>query len=274
MPIGINTNVSAMNAATQLMRTQASQAVSTARLSSGLRINSAKDDAAGLAIATRMESQIRGMNTAIRNANDGISLGQTAEGVLNVVQDNLQRMREIGVQSKSGALTSQDRGQLDKEFQQLSLEVKRSVDAANFNGLKMFDGTQTSFTIQVGAGTTANDTIDITTSDLTTLGGYDGLDVTTATTSQAAIDALDTDLENVNTMRSTMGAYQTRFESVIAGLTNSVTNLEASKGRITDADFAKETMNLTRSQILAQAGTSMLSQANQQPSSVLKLISG
>jgi len=274
MPIGINTNVSAMNAATQLMRTQASQAVSTARLSSGLRINSAKDDAAGLAIATRMESQIRGMNTAIRNANDGISLGQTAEGVLNVVQDNLQRMREIGVQSKSGALTTQDRGQLDKEFQQLSLEVKRSVDAANFNGLKMFDGTQTAFTIQVGAGTSANDTIDITTSDLTTLGGYSGLDVTDAANSEAAIDALDADLEEVNSMRSTMGAYQTRFESVIAGLTNSVTNLEASKGRITDADFAKETMNLTRSQILAQAGTSMLSQANQQPSSVLKLISG
>lgn len=277
MAIGINTNMAAIGAANNLRKSQGIGAEAMARLSSGLRINSAKDDAAGLAISTRMDSQIRGMNAAVRNANDGISLGQTAEAGLGTVQDSLQRMRELAVQSRNGTLKAEDRTALNKEFTELASEVKRTADTANFNGVNLFDGSSTSFDIQVGAGTTANDRITVNTTDLTTLASYDTvapLDITTTAGADAAITALDADLATVTGQRATFGAVQSRFESVVNSLTSNISNLEAAKGRIVDADFAVETQKMTRASILQQAGTAMLAQANQQPQAVLQLLRG
>lgn len=277
MAIGINTNMAAIGAANNLRKSQGIGAEAMARLSSGLRINSAKDDAAGLAISTRMDSQIRGMNAAVRNANDGISLGQTAEAGLGTVQDSLQRMRELAVQSRNGTLKAEDRTALNKEFTELASEVKRTADTANFNGVNLFDGSSTSFDIQVGAGTTANNRITVTTANLTTLNSYNTttpLNITTTAGADAAITALDTDLATVTGQRATFGAVQSRFESVVNGLTSSISNLEAAKGRIVDADFAVETQKMTRASILQQAGTAMLAQANQQPQAVLQLLRG
>lgn len=277
MAIGINTNMAAIGAANNLRKSQGIGAEAMARLSSGLRINSAKDDAAGLAISTRMDSQIRGMNAAVRNANDGISLGQTAEAGLGTVQDSLQRMRELAVQSRNGTLKAEDRTALNKEFTELASEVKRTADTANFNGVNLFDGSSPSFDIQVGAGTTANDRITVTTTNLTTLNSYNTttpLSITTTAGADAAITALDADLATVTGQRATFGAVQSRFESVVNGLTSSISNLEAAKGRIVDADFAVETQKMTRASILQQAGTAMLAQANQQPQAVLQLLRG
>ncbi|MBL0727679.1 flagellin [Piscinibacter sp. HJYY11] len=272
MAMTINTNIFSLNAQRNTSSTQNTMATAMQRLSSGLRVNSAKDDAAGLAIAERMNSQVRGMNVAMRNANDGISLAQTAEGALAKVGDALQRMRELAVQSANGTNNTQDRDNLDAEYQELSAEVERIITGAEFNDTALLSAAST-FTFQVGAGTDATDTIDVDSVDLSalaaTLGDITGADATNANT---AIGALDTAIIDVTTGRASMGAVQNRFDSVIANLATSAENLSAARGRIMDADFAAETMNLSRAQILQQAGTAMISQANQLPQQVLSLL--
>jgi flagellin len=276
MPQTINTNLASLNAQRNLSSSQSSLATSMQRLSSGVRVNSAKDDAAGLAIAERMNAQVRGMNVAVRNANDAISLSQTAEGAIGKIGDALQRMRELAVQSANGSNNAGDRDNMQTEFGELRAEVARLVDGTRFNGTNLFDGSTTTFTFQIGAGTTANDTIDIAGTDLTTsvrdaVAALDvsGADATGATT---AIDAIDLAIDEVTTSRALYGAAQNRFETVVMNLQVSAENLTAARSRIMDADFAVETANLSRAQILQQAGNAMVAQANQLPQQVLQLL--
>jgi flagellin len=261
----INTNIASLNSQRALSSSQSALNTSLARLSSGLRVNSSKDDAAGLAIATRMDAQARGMNVAIRNSNDAISFSQTAEGGLGKATDALQRMRELAVQAANGTNTSGDRANLDAEFQQLADEVTRIGSSTNFNGTNVFNA---SYTFQVGANTA--DTISIASVTAPTISGS----ITSAADAQTAIDDLDTALDAVNTTRATLGAVQNRFEAVIGQLQVASENQMAAKSRIMDADFAAETANLTRGQILQQAGTAMLAQANSLPNNVLTLLRG
>ena len=288
MPQTINTNISSLNAQRSLGMNQASLATSMQRLSSGLRVNSAKDDAAGLAIAERMSAQVRGMNAAVRNANDGISLAQTAEGSLGKVGDALQRMRELAVQSANDTNSASDKNSLDKEFGELAKEVQRVLGATTFNGKHVLGSEAGILQFQVGANTTANDTIDITTPDMTTdltiiaVAGTDNTGAlrsvidSTANTSaiHLVINSIDAALDNVNAQRAVLGASQSRFDSVISSLQVSVETQTAARSRIMDADFASETANLSRAQILQQAGNAMLAQANQLPQQVLKLLQG
>jgi flagellin len=275
MPQTINTNLASLNAQRNLNTSQGSLAVAMQRLSSGLRVNSAKDDAAGLAIAERMNAQVRGMNVAARNANDGISLSQTAEGALGKVGDAMQRMRELAIQSANGTNNAQDRDNLQSEFQQLNDEVARIVAGTKFNGTVLFDGTTPTFTFQVGAGTDATDTISINSVDLTaTVASLTALNISgvDSTGAVAAITALDTTIMDTTTARATFGAAQNRFDSVIGSLQVFAENLSAARGRIMDADFAAETAALSRAQILQQAGNAMVAQANQLPQQVLSLL--
>ncbi len=273
---GINTNIASMNAQRNLSSSQSSLSTSLQRLSSGLRVNSAKDDAAGLSIATRMDSQVRGMNVAIRNSNDAISFSQTAEGALGKVTDALQRMRELAVQSSNATNNAGDRANLGTEFSELQAEITRLTGNTKFNGTNVLAGGTNVY--QVGADTT--DTISVTTTDLTAAGSDTGAAaaatvlIDTAANSALAITAIDDALDEINTERATYGAVQNRFESVISNLKVSVENSSAAKSRIMDADFATETANLTRAQILQQAGTAMLAQANQVPNNVLTLLRG
>jgi flagellin len=275
MPQTINTNLASLNAQRNLSTSQGSLAVAMQRLSSGLRVNSAKDDAAGLAIAERMNAQVRGMNVAARNANDGISLSQTAEGALGKIGDALQRMRELAVQSANGTNNVQDRDNLQSEFAQLAEEVARIVAGTKFNGTALFDGTAAPFTFQVGAGTDASDTITMSSVDLAaTVTAVQALAVSGTDNSLpvAAITALDTAMMTVTTARASFGAAQNRFDSVIGSLQVFAENLSAARGRIMDADFAAETAALSRAQILQQAGNAMVAQANQLPQQVLALL--
>ena len=288
MPQTINTNISSLNAQRHLGMNQASLATSMQRLSSGLRVNSAKDDAAGLAIAERMSAQVRGMNVAVRNANDGISLAQTAEGSLGKVGDALQRMRELAVQSANDTNSASDKNSLDKEFGELAKEIQRVLGATTFNGKHVLGSEAGNLQFQVGANTTANDTIDITTPDMTTdltitaVAGTDNtgagrsvIDSTANTnTIHTVIDSIDAALNTVNAQRAVLGASQSRFDSVISILQVSVENQTAARSRIMDADFASETANLSRAQILQQAGNAMVAQANQLPQQALKLLQG
>jgi flagellin len=280
MPSTINTNVNSLNAQRNLGASQASLATSMQRLSSGLRINSAKDDAAGLAIAERMNAQVRGMNVAIRNANDGISMTQTAEGALAKVGDSLQRMRELAVQSRNSTNSSSDKNSLNKEFQQLQNEIKRVLGGTTFNGKHILGADGTDMSFQVGANVTTDDSVTVTGTDMT-------LDTTVSavTVSTALIDAtadataigtvitnLDSAIDTINDKRADYGAQQSRFDAIISNLQSSVENQSAARGRIMDADFASETANMSRSQILQQAGTAMVAQANQLPQQVLRLL--
>jgi flagellin len=271
----INTNIPSLNAQRNLTSSQNSLAISLQRLSSGLRVNSAKDDAAGLAIAERFTAQIRGLSVAQRNASDGISLAQTAEGATGKLGDALQRMRELAVQSKNGTNNTSDRTNLQLEFSQLQAEVTRLVDGTTFNGTALLNAA-TAFDFQVGAGNAAQDTIQITSINLkTTDTAVALLDIgTDATTAATAITALDTAIDAVTTARATWGAAQNRFESVVSNLSVSVENLSSARSRIMDADYAVETANLTRASILQQAGTAMLAQANALPNTVLTLLRG
>ncbi|SDK12923.1 flagellin [Methylophilus rhizosphaerae] len=261
----INTNIASLNAQRNLTTSQSSLNTSIQRLSSGLRINNSKDDAAGLAIATSLDSQIRGMGVAIRNSNDAISFLQTAEGGLAKGTDALQRMRELAVQAANGSYGSGDRANLDAEFSQLNQELTRLSTATKFNGSATFGSSTTSF--QVGAD--AADTIDV--SSVAAAGTISG-GIASASAASAALSAIDEALKAVNTSRAQLGAYQNRFESVISSLQISSENMSAAKSRIMDADFAAETANMTRAQILQQAGTAMLAQANQTPNQVLTLL--
>jgi len=277
----INTNLMSLNAQRNLSATQSALATSVQRLSTGLRVNSAKDDAAGLAIAERMNTQVRGMNVAIRNANDAISLAQTAEGALSKINDMGQRMRELAVQSANATNSESDRASLDAEFQALSAEIKRNLDGTSFNGTKLFAALAT-MTFQVGANNVATDQIAVVTTNLTAdttmtgiLGGGGGAtaaDIKTVDKSRDALTKLDTMLATVNSKRAEFGATQNRFEAVIQTLQVSAENQTAARSRIMDADFASETAALTRSQVLQQAGTAMLSQANSLPNNVLSLL--
>ena len=266
MPQTINTNVSSLNAQRNLTTSQNSLATSMQRLSSGLRVNSAKDDAAGLAIADRMNALVRGINVAIRNANDGISLAQTAEGALATVTDALQRMRELAVQAQNGSNGTSDRANLDTEYQQLSAEITRIATQTKFNGIAIVGAGAGAQTFQVGANN--GDTLTVTTTAVTTVGG--GL--TTAAAASTALAAIDASLDTITTNRATYGAAMSRFEFAVSNLRISGENQSAARGRIMDADFAAETAELARSQILQQAGTAMVAQANQIPQQVLQLL--
>jgi flagellin len=276
----INTNVLALNAQRNASASQGSLATSIQRLSSGLRVNSAKDDAAGLAIANRMDAQVRGMNVAIRNANDGISLAQTGEGALGKVTDMLQRMRELAVQSANATNSSSDRTSLDSEYSQLAKEITRTLGATAFNGTTLLNSAAT-LSFQIGAGTsTVTDQIAINLSDMTSTSGSlatavaSTSGISTASAATSAMTAIDNALDQVNSARATFGAMQNRFESVISNLQVAAENQTAAKSRIMDADFAQETAKLTRAQILQQAGTAMLAQANAAPQGVLSLLRG
>ncbi len=390
----INTNMQSLNAQRNLSTSTSSLSTSMQRLSSGLRVNSAKDDAAGLAISERMNSQVKGMNVAIRNANDGISLAQTAEGALGKVGDMMQRIRELAVQSANATNTDSDRSSLQSEVAQLKSEIQRMTDTTSFNGKKLLDGSFTNQSFQVGAN--AGETIDVasiantnltqlgdvargtasttgaaaaatgfatataadaititgksgqavnigvipaaasaeervnqvvaainaksgetgvsasyssttdtitytsaaqgswdgsftiggtddgtttgvvattpTASTSTTTGALDALDISTQGGAAAAMLQIDSALGTVNTARANLGAVQSRFENAVASLQVNAENLSAARGRIVDADFAKETANLSRAQILQQAGTAMIAQANQLPQGVLSLL--
>lgn len=262
----INTNVASLNTQRNLSTSQGSLNTSLQRLSSGLRVNSAKDDAAGLSIATRMDAQIRGMSVSIRNSNDAISYAQVAEGGLAKQTDALQRMRELAVQSANGTNGTGDRANLDAEFQQQIAEVGRLGTSTKFNGSSVYG---TANTFQVGA-----DTTDIIAVASVTAGTHAAATITTAALATAAITSIDTALDAINTTRATLGAVQNRFESVVSNLQIVSENQSAAKSRIMDTDFAAETAKLTRGQILQQAGTAMLAQANSLPNGVLALLRG
>ena len=274
----INTNLLSLTTQNNLNKSQSSLGTAIERLSSGLRINSAKDDAAGQAIANRMTSQVKGMTQAARNANDGISLVQTAEGNLNEINTNLQRIRELSVQAATDTNGSSDLTSINTEIKQRLAEIDRIAGAANFNGKKLLDGSvSTALKIQVGAGTSSNDTISIDSNALInatsgTLSAGLSTAISDNASAQAVISAADAAIAKIDTARSNMGAIQNRFESTINTLNNSITHLSAAQSRIQDADYATEVSNMSRAQILQQAGTSVLSQANQVPQAMLSLL--
>jgi flagellin len=277
MPQTINTNVQSLNAQRALSQSQSSLATSMQRLSSGLRVNSAKDDAAGLAIADRMQTQVRGMNVAIRNANDGISLAQVAEGAIGKITDMMQRMRELAVQSANATNDATDRSNLNAEYRQLAAEVQRTIGSTRFNGLLVLGVDAGTLTFQVGAE--PGDTVSITTTDLSSAAQVTAVtgatsDILNVANSQTAMTNINLALARINSERALYGASQNRFEAVISTLQVAAENQAAARGRIMDADYAAETANLSRAQILQQAGTAMVAQANAMPQQVLKLLQG
>lgn len=269
--LGINTNVPSLTAQKNLRASGTSITTSIDRLSSGLRINSSRDDAAGLAIATRMTSEIRGTEVAKRNANDGISALQIADGALGSITDNIQRLRELAVQAATGTLTTADRGNLDAEFTQLKAQLGSVVTGTNFNGVNLLDNSTAALTIQTGANSGNTTSISLVNGSAVNT-AITALDVTSSANASTALGVIDTQLTTLNTGRATLGAGINRLDAVISNLDATFTNVSAARGRIMDADFAKETANLTRTQILQQAGTAMLSQANQLPNNVLSLL--
>ncbi|MDZ4219615.1 MAG: flagellin [Methylobacter sp.] len=274
----INTNIASINSQRQLNKTNNNLATSMERLSSGLRINSAKDDAAGLAIGNRMTSQIRGMGVAARNANDGISMAQTAEAAMGALTNTMQRMRDLAVQSANeGGVTTGDKEKMQTEFQQLNDELTRIITNTEFNGKKILNGSlEGGVALQVGANTASDNQISIEINDLET----SIADVTAATIGSeqstagvlSAITALDAAMASIDNSRAKLGAVQSRFTTTIANLQSSIENQSAARSRITDTDFAMETANLSRNQILQQAGTAMLAQANQSKQGVMQLL--
>ncbi len=288
MPQIINTNIASLNAQRNLNSSQSSLLVATQRLSSGMRVNSAKDDAAGMAIAERMHAQARGMAVAVRNANDGISLAQVAEGALARVTDNLQRMRELTVQARNATNSSSDKDALDREFGELAKEIQRNIRGTTFNGKAVLGEAAGSQVFQVGANTTDNDVIEFTTTNLsidplvTIITGLDSTGngraaiggSTTIDDLATVITNIDAAFDKINGDRAVLGAQQNRFEAVVSNLQISYENQMAARSRIMDADYAVETSNLSRANILQQAGTAMVAQANQLPQQVLQLLRG
>ena len=274
MALVINSNIMSLNAQRNVSQTNNQLATSLQRLSSGLRINSAKDDAAGLYTVERQTADIRGLNQAARNAADGISLSQTAEAALGQISDNLQRIRELAVQASNG--TVEDRTGLQTEVDLLAAENGRIIGEASFNGVQLLDGTAAALEFQVGQDATdqisiANTVLNITA--ITAKAGASTIDVSTdANAAQAALTTLDADIDLVSSSRATFGATQNRFEAVISSVQSYAENVSASRSRIQDADFAAETANLTKVQIMQQAGVAMLSQANSAPQNVLSLL--
>lgn len=265
----INTNISSLSIQGYLKNTQNQLAQATERLSSGLRVNSAKDDAAGLAIANSMTSQIRGMGVAIRNSNDAVSLVQTADGALATSTDILQRMRELAVQASNGTYGTDDYTQIDKEYQQLSSELTRIASSTKFNKLSIVDSDAGTFKFQVGAD--ASDTLEVVTKDAGSYLATPG-DLTSAANAGTALAAIDEALKGISEDRAVYGATLNRLDFTISNLNIGVQNQSAAKSRIVDADFAQETANMAKAQVLQQAGIAMLAQANQSPSLVLSLL--
>lgn len=271
----INTNISALKSTNASNSAERMLGAAMERLSTGKRINSAKDDAAGLAIATSMTSQIRGMNQGIRNANDGIALAQTAEGSLDEVTNMLQRVRELAVQSASGTYQdATDRAYMQAEVDELTAQIDQVIVNSEFNGVKLFDGSTAAVTIQTGSS--GADTVDVTLADLTGLAASGGAagsyDVSTATAANGLLATVTTELDTISNARSVLGAGQNRLESAVNNLTTTVTNLSDARSRITDADYSAETTALAKAQILSQASTAMLAQANQSKQNVLSLL--
>ena len=288
MPQTINTNLVSLNAQRNLSTSQNSLSTAMQRLSSGLRVNSAKDDAAGLAIAERMNTQARGMNVAMRNANDGISMAQVGEGALGKIGDIFQRMRELAVQASNGTNSTDDRTSLNEEYVQLAQEATRTLGGTQFNGANILAST-TAYEFQIGANNDAAlDRITVDPFDWTAAADITGLLGATVltgagvppqeiagadgTAAQAALSLIDTAIDAVNSQRATFGAVQNRFDNVIANLMVASENQSAARSRIMDADYAAETANLSRAQILQQAGNAMVAQANQLPQQVLSLL--
>ena len=276
MALTINTNIASLNAQRNLTSSQADLSQSMERLSSGLRINSAKDDAAGLAISDRMTSQIRGFNQAVKNANDGISFAQTAEGALQETTNILQRMRELAVQSSNATNTSSDRSSMDSEVQQLASEINRIANITGFNGKSLLDGTFSGsnaaiFQVGADAGSANLITVKIGAANISVL-GLTSVNVKTFSAAQSAISNVDGAIIKIDTIRGNLGAVQNRFQSTISNLSNVSENLTAARSRILDADIAQETSNMTKNNILQQAGVAILSQANQQPQLALQLL--
>ena len=281
MALTVNTNVTSLNVQKNLNRASDALSTSMTRLSSGLKINSAKDDAAGLQIATRMTSQIRGQTMAIKNANDGISIAQTAEGAMQEQVNILQRMRELALQSRNDSNDSTNRTSLDGEFKQMAAELTRIAQSTQLNGKNLLDGSASVMTFQVGSNTGSQNqiTIDLSgkflASDLgiTAAVTIAGSDSTAAETNfSAAMGAIDGALAKIGNARADLGAVQNRMTSTINNLQNINENADAARGRVQDTDFAAETAQLTKQQTLQQASTSVLAQANQLPSAVLKLL--
>ena len=286
----IGTNVASLRAANASNSANAMLQTSMQRLSTGSRINSAKDDAAGMAISDTMTAQIRGMNQGIRNANDGIAMAQTAEGALGEVANMLQRVRELTVQATSGTYSSSDKTNMQAEVTALSTQINSTLANTQFNGNKLFDasaGTVTNAvtgppavaaysTIKIQAGATSNDAISLKLADLkndtTIAAATTGLDLTNTSTTNTALDTVDKALKTISTYRAGLGAAQNQLQSAVNNLTTNATNLTSAKSQITDADFSAETTALAKAQILSQASTAMLSQANQSQQGVLKLL--
>jgi len=272
----INTNISALRATNAGVQANNQLGTAMERLSTGSRINSAADDAAGLAIAASMTSQIRGMAQGVRNANDGISLAQTAEGALNEVTNMLQRVRELAVQAGSDTFRDTDRANIQIEVDELTAQIGQVVSNTEFNGVALFDGTTTSVTILAGANDV--DTVDLALADLTTLTSGGGLPASfnvsgaDGTAARAALTNIDADIASISSSRATLGAGQNRLESAVNNITNVATNLTDARSRIMDADFSAETTALAKAQILGQASTAMLAQANQSQQNVLSLL--
>lgn len=277
----INTNIASLNSQRMLSKTNEGLQTSMERLSSGLRVNSAKDDAAGLSIADRMTSQIRGMTVAMRNANDGISMAQTAEAGMGNITETLQRMRDLALQAANfGSVSSGDREKLQTEFKQLGTEVFRIIENTEFNGKKILNGSLSNAVFQVGPNTSTNNQISITLSNLELMSGLNQLFGNAASIGSnalfsnvmSAITHIDTAISKIDNFRATLGAIQNRFSATISNLQSSIENQSAARSRIMDADFATETASLSRAQILQQAGTAMLAQANQSTQNVLQLL--
>jgi len=280
MGLIVNTNLYSVNAQRNVRRVQSRLAVSVERLSSGLRINSAKDDAAGLAISMKLTAHIRSINQAIRNAQDGISVVQTAEGALNEIHNILTRMRELAQQAANGVLSSSDRSALNQEFQDLKSEITRISDTTDFNGLKLLNGdlSANGISLQVGINNTDQDRITISGTTLADIDasalGLSGTisSIETATNAQSMLTLIDSAISTVSTRRGNLGAVQNRLGSTIANLEIAVENLTSANSRIVDADFAVETANLTKNQIILQAGVAVLAQANIIPQYALQLL--
>jgi flagellin len=272
MALVVNSNVQSLNSQRQLQNSTNSLATNFERLSSGKRINSAKDDAAGLQISNRLTAQINGLNQASRNANDGVSLAQTAEGALDEYTNTLQRMRTLAVQSANGSNSAADRTALDSEFSELETELTRISTQTAFAGEKLLDSSYTSKAFQIGAdgGQTINISITQNFHASVVLAG--SANITTAGNASTAIGQLDTALVTVNTVRADLGAKQNRFSSIIRSNDNTAQNLSASRSRIEDTDYASESAALAKSSVLQQAASSMLAQANQQPQIALSLL--
>ncbi len=276
MGLRIQTNIASLNAQRNLGAASNQLANSYRRLSTGLRISSAADDAAGLAISERLRARVRSIQQSERNANDGISLVQTAEGALNEVNSILIRMRELAIQSANGTLATQDQNTLNEEFQAIISEIDRIANATSFSGLQLLDGTTGAVQLQIGPGTTAGvDTLAVSLVETTASNlGLNALSIAAGASITAAIQGIDMAINTVTQLRGSLGATQNRLESTITQLQIDEENLSAAESRIRDLDIAQETANLTRSSIPQQAAISILSQANVQPQAALSLLQG